>query len=842
MVTLSKKPEVLPSVEDIEMEFYEKFFFSKDFEPYPVQEEAFEHIYAGHNVMIMVPTGTGKTMMAKAGIYKALRLGQKAVYTTPLRALTEEKFREFCEDFGEENVGFATGDYKVNPSAPIQVVVAEILWNKIYSARQVQPADIVIMDEGHYFNDSQRGYVWEQSILGLHPATQLVVLSATVGNPQEFCQWAYVVRRVPMKLVQSHERRIPLEHHYEEKYLVEVIKELFNQGDYPAIVFGFNRRQCFERAKLIKSLRRFTTEEERKEIEEIIDGRISPEGIGPTIHSYLMHGIGIHHAGILPVYKQVVEELTLRRLVKFVVSTETIAAGINLPAKRVIFPSLVKGGRKNRRLLEPAEYHQMAGRAGRPQFDTEGIAITLAPEHVVQDFRKEIAKADTRSKYYENEETIKKRAYSRARSAAQQKGDLIWDAESHRTLIEGKSANLASHTRITAEQALAIGFPNLSKGRLPGFSILDEDLKREQERKKKKEKAKKREEKAQSSFGSNLQFGGLLAQLKAKEEAKEEAAEETTEEVAEDEDKGVEVNFLDAPELSEDERNLPVYLRLNVQSVVDNLMLQERDKRSTHKSLAKIARNLRALEILDERGKQLRGFFLRNVRGMDGLFLFHCLMKHDMDYLQHRQLLEFMVDHNIIQRILNRKNDEKKRDWIRTRLRERRQENPQIGWEEVEAEYYEKFPRELSFIEETHQTFLSRLPHPDLHEGKEFKEVWAMLEDSDMRFMDFVEEYNLQEEEGSLFSYLTRLINTARMIYETTGLPDFLQMEIKIRSKLAVLDRRLIDDKLWGEDMSRYFRTYRPPKQRRQMRSIHHTRPDGRQEIITGDRARHESV
>src|SRR5207237_724023 len=145
----------MPSAADVEYAFYEKFFFSQDLEPYPVQERAFEHIFAGRSVLVTVPTGTGKTMMAKAGIHKALAAGQTAIYTTPLRALTEEKYRELCADFGDDRVGFATGDYKVNPDAPIQVIVAEILWNRIYGDRRRAPADVVIMDEGHYFNDPE---------------------------------------------------------------------------------------------------------------------------------------------------------------------------------------------------------------------------------------------------------------------------------------------------------------------------------------------------------------------------------------------------------------------------------------------------------------------------------------------------------------------------------------------------------------------------------------------------------------------------------------------------------------------------------------------------------------
>src|SRR5512143_1754196 len=196
-----------PALADIQLAFYERFRIDQGLEPYPVQEQAMDRIFAGESVLVSVPTGTGKTLMAKAGIWKALSEGRRAIYTTPLRALTEEKFREFCADFGDDKVRFATGDYKVRPEAPVQVLVAEILWNRIFGDRVHKPADVVIMDEGHYFNDPERGYVWEQSIIGLDPRTQLVVLSATVGHPEKFCQWAQVTRRVDMELVDSRERK-----------------------------------------------------------------------------------------------------------------------------------------------------------------------------------------------------------------------------------------------------------------------------------------------------------------------------------------------------------------------------------------------------------------------------------------------------------------------------------------------------------------------------------------------------------------------------------------------------------------------------------------------------------
>ena len=296
---------------DLELSFYDKFLWSRGLEPYPVQERAITAVFAGKSLLVTVPTGTGKTLIAKAALHAALGRNQRAIYTTPLRALTEEKYRELCADFGEGYVGFATGDYKVNREAPIQVEVAEILWNRIVAEKNVSPADIVVMDEGHYFNDPERGYVWEQSIIGLDPRTQLVILSATVGHPEKFCQWATLTRRVDMELVDSRERKVPLVHDYREEMLIDTVRELAHGGDVPAIVFVFGREQCFEVARLLKSCRRFTTDEEKARIEALCDEALLPSGAAKELRPLLGHGIGIHHAGILPRYKQLVEQLAL---------------------------------------------------------------------------------------------------------------------------------------------------------------------------------------------------------------------------------------------------------------------------------------------------------------------------------------------------------------------------------------------------------------------------------------------------------------------------------------------------------------------------------------------------
>ncbi len=708
---------------DLELAFVDRFLWSRGLEPYAVQEQAIAQIIAGKSVLVTVPTGTGKTVMAKAGIYAAFERGRTAVYTTPLRALTEEKYRELCDDFGAGNVGMATGDFKINREAPIQVEVAEILWNRIVSDKNVSPADVVIMDEGHYFNDQERGYVWEQSIIGLDPRSQLVVLSATVGHPERFCHWVELTRRQPMGLVESRERRVPLVHEFREEFLIETVKDLAHRGDVPAIVFVFGRELCFEVARLIKSARRFTTDEERARIEKLCDETLLPAGVAKELKPLLAHGIGIHHAGILPRYKQLVEQLTLERLVKFVVCTETIAAGINLPARTVVFPSLRKYIQKQPRLVTAAEYHQMSGRAGRPQFDDKGLAITLAPEDVVSDLRKELKDSARRPAY--DESKVRKSVYNRARSDAQRKGEVCWTPDDHAALVSGEPAELKSKTKITAEQVLAIGLPDLTTTVLPGVQLIDPSK-------------------------------------------------------------------MVAKEVDEVEASLPPSMRLDIVTVIDNLLLPDYDRRGHHKLLAQLVANMRALEILDEHGKQIAGHMIRELQGVDGVFVYWVLFHEQLDYVDVRALLEYLVDHDVVQRILDRKEEDKKREWCRTRLRELRMENPQVAWEDVEAEWDAANPRVLSRIEEIHQRFSALVPHPELHGGKKQKTVWATMEDANLGFLDLVEREGMHHEEGSLFTYLVRVMNFAKKLGEASQLSQFEEIAEKIKACLARVDERMI--------------------------------------------------
>ena len=713
----------MPTDGELELQFYEQFLWSRGLEPYPVQEQAISAIFAGKSVLVTVPTGTGKTLMAKAALFRAFHRRETAVYTTPLRALTEEKYRELGADFGEGNVGFATGDYKVNREGPIQVEVAEILWNRIVADKAVAPADVVVMDEGHYFNDPERGYVWEQSIIGLDPRVQLVVLSATVGHPEKFCQWAEITRRVPMALVDSRERKVPLVHEFREEMLIDTVKGLAHSGDVPAIVFVFGREQCFEVARLLKSCRRFTTDEEKAQVEKMCDEALLPAGAAKELRPLLAHGIGIHHAGILPRYKQLVEALALERLIKFVVSTETIAAGINLPAKTVVFPSLRKFIKKEPRIITAAEFHQMAGRAGRPQFDDKGLAITLAPEQVTSDLKKELKDAAKRPAF--DVEKVKRSVYGRARMDAQKHGDVIWTPELHAELVKGEPAELRSKTKITAEQVLAIGLPDLEK--------------------------------------TALGIGTEAEQRMAAAEA-----------------------------------SLPPSMRLDIVTVIDNLLLGDRDRKELMKTLAQLVANMRALGVLDEHGHQVGGQMIRELQGMDALLIWYILFNHQLDYIELRELVEYLIDHDIIQRQLDRKGEDEKREWMRTKLRELRIDNPHVTWDDVEAAWEKEHPRVLTKIELIHQEFSSKVPHPELHGGKKPKSTWAQLEDSGAGFLEFVEKHGLEHEEGNLFSYLVRVMNFANKMGEASQLSELTDMGEKVRALLARIDLRMVEGRRWG--------------------------------------------
>jgi hypothetical protein len=231
---------------------------------------------------------------------------------------------------------------------------------------------------------------------------------------------------------------------------------------------------------------------------------------------------------------------------------------------------------------------------------------------------------------------------------------------------------------------------------------------------------------------------------------------------------------------------------LNIATVVDHLLLQPKARREAHKRLAQVTANMRSLGVIDEHGRQVAGEMIGALHGIDGLFVYYVVMNHQLEYEEMRTMVEYLVDHSAVQRVLDRKDYEKRKEWIRERLRERRKDNPQVSWEDVEEEYDREFPRELARVEIIHSEFASQLPHPELHGGKEVKTIWGLIEDDSVPFLEFVAQHNLAHEEGSLFSYLARVMKVADTIAQATGIEPYALLHDRVRQYLATIDDRLL--------------------------------------------------
>ena len=352
---------------------------------YPHQDDAFLEILSGSNLILATPTGSGKSLVATAAHFYALAEDRVSFYTAPIKALVSEKFFALCEQFGADNVGMITGDATVNGDAPIICCTAEILAN--IALREGSSADIglVIMDEFHFYSEPDRGWAWQVPIIEL-PQAQFVLMSATLGDVTMFED--DLTRRTgrATAVIAGTERPVPLEFSYVLTPLHETIEKLLEQDRAPVYVVHFTQAAALERAQSLVAVK-ITSRAERDAIAARIGGFRFGSGFGRTLSRLVRHGIGVHHAGMLPKYRRLVEQLAQDGLLKVICGTDTLGVGINVPIRTVVLTGLTKFDGTKQRMLKVREFHQIVGRAGRAGFDTRGWVVAQAPEHIIENHR-----------------------------------------------------------------------------------------------------------------------------------------------------------------------------------------------------------------------------------------------------------------------------------------------------------------------------------------------------------------------------------------------------------------------------------------------------------------------
>ena len=354
-------------------------------ELYPHQEEAVLQLLAGENVVLSTPTGSGKSLVALAGAFATLAQGRRAVYTAPIKALVSEKFFELTAAFGPSDVGMVTGDAAVNSNAPVVACTAEILAQRALRSGAGTGADLVVMDEFHYYGDRDRGWAWQVPLLEM-PEARFLLMSATLGDTAALRRDLTARTGRETALVASAERPVPLDVEYRETPLHVSIEELLKSGRAPVYVVHFTQREATARAQSLTSLNVLDAEG-KAAVKEAVGGFRFDTPIGKDLRRFVLAGIGVHHAGMLPKYRLLVEKLAQQGHLKLICGTDTLGVGVNVPIRTVLFTQLYKYDGRRTRVLSVRDFQQIAGRAGRRGFDTVGSVWVQAPEHAVENKR-----------------------------------------------------------------------------------------------------------------------------------------------------------------------------------------------------------------------------------------------------------------------------------------------------------------------------------------------------------------------------------------------------------------------------------------------------------------------
>ena len=382
----------LPATPDPDLLFdtFASWAAERGLQLYPAQQEALIELVSGSNVILSTPTGSGKSLVAIGAHFAALAEGKRTFYTAPIKALVSEKFFALCDVFGPANVGMLTGDASVNDTAPIICCTAEILAN--IALRDGAEAEVgqVVMDEFHFYSEPERGWAWQVPLIEL-PKAQFLLMSATLGDVSFFEKDLSRRTGRSTAVVRSADRPVPLNFQYVTTPLHETIEELLHGREAPIYVVHFTQASALERAQALMSVN-VCTRAEKDAIAAMIGGFRFTSGFGKTLSRIVRHGIGVHHAGMLPKYRRLVEQLAQAGLLKVICGTDTLGVGINVPIRTVLFTALSKYDGTRTRILKAREFHQIAGRAGRAGYDVVGTVVVQAPDHEVEN-AKRVAKA-----------------------------------------------------------------------------------------------------------------------------------------------------------------------------------------------------------------------------------------------------------------------------------------------------------------------------------------------------------------------------------------------------------------------------------------------------------------
>ena len=423
---------------------YEKWAGATGITLYPHQEEAVMELVSGSHVILATPTGSGKSLVAVGALFTALATGRTGYYTAPLKALVSEKFFDLVDLFGSANVGMVTGDSAINPDAPIICCTAEILANQaLRNGGAGADADAVVcMDEFHFYADPQRGWAWQVPLLEL-PRAQFLLMSATLGDVSFFVEDLGRRTGRDVAVIDDAERPVPLTFTYSVEPIQDLLLELVSTHRSPVYVVHFAQKDAVERAQSLTSVQVATREQRDRIADALGDFRFGP-GFGQILSRLLRHGIGVHHAGMLPRYRRLVERLTQGGLLGVICGTDTLGVGINVPIRTVVITSLTKFDGERMRHLSAREFHQIAGRAGRAGFDTTGEVIVQAPEHVIEN-AKALAKA--------GDDERKRRKIVRKKAPA---GAVNWTDKTFERLRDADPEPLTSQFHVSHTMVLSV--------------------------------------------------------------------------------------------------------------------------------------------------------------------------------------------------------------------------------------------------------------------------------------------------------------------------------------------------------------------------------------------------